>query len=90
LNAEQIALQDITKIFPPQISPAFTERLSNALGVPFSSFVTVSGDSADLYSSSVPVTLAQALDTHAVAPGDTGLFITVGSGVQVGMALYYF
>ncbi len=44
----------------------------------------------DLFTSSLPYSLEHIREQHLVKPGDIGLIITVGSGIQVGCATYYF
>ena len=90
LQADGINLSDIDKVFPPQISSGFITRLSQSLEIPGERFVDVVGEGADLFSSSLPYALEHAFENALVKPGDIGLMIAVGSGIQVGCAIYYF
>jgi 3-oxoacyl-[acyl-carrier-protein] synthase III len=89
IDRDGIELDRIARIFPPQISGSFISQLSAALGVPRDRLVDVSGD-RDLYTSSLPFALRHAVETGLVGPGDTGLFIGAGAGIQVGCATYRF
>jgi hypothetical protein len=50
----------------------------------------IADDGADWFTSSTVCGLKFAHEHGMVAPGDVGLLINVGSGIQVGCALYYF
>ena len=90
LHKEGLDLSSIDKIFPPQISSNFIKRLSEKLHLPLERFVDVAGEGPDLFSSSLACAFEHAVENRLVKPGDTGLMIAVGSGIQVGCALYYF
>ncbi|MEO8416227.1 MAG: 3-oxoacyl-[acyl-carrier-protein] synthase III C-terminal domain-containing protein, partial [Ginsengibacter sp.] len=90
LQKEGLELNQIDMVFPPQISSGFISRLSGQLGHPRERFVDVVGEGPDLFSSSLPYGLEYAYKKELVKPGDTGLIIAVGSGIQVGCAIYKF
>ncbi|RDV15368.1 3-oxoacyl-ACP synthase [Pontibacter diazotrophicus] len=90
LQLEGLKASQIDKVFPPQISSAFIARLGTQLALPSEKFVDVVGAGSDLFSSSIPYGMAYALENGLVKPGDTGLLIAVGSGIQVGCAVYRF
>jgi len=90
LQLEQLDLNRIDTVFPPQVSSGFITRLSETLHLPREKFVDVVGEGHDLFSSSLPYALEHALTNGLVKPGDTGLMISVGSGIQVGCAIYHF
>jgi 3-oxoacyl-[acyl-carrier-protein] synthase III len=90
LQMEGLDLNRIDKIFPPQISSGFIKRLSETFNLPRERFVDVAGEGPDLFSSSLPYALEHAYENGLVKPGDTGLMIAVGSGIQVGCAIYHF
>jgi 3-oxoacyl-[acyl-carrier-protein] synthase III len=90
LLMEGLKLTEITKIFPPQISSAFIAKLSEAMNLAKDKFVDVVGDGQDLFTSSLPCALQFAHERNLVKVGDIGLIISVGSGIQVGCAVYYF
>lgn len=90
LQKEELDLNNISIIFPPQISSGFITRLSESLQLPRERFIDVVGDGPDLFSSSLSYALAHAYEKGLVKPGDTGLMIAVGSGIQAGCAIYHF
>jgi 3-oxoacyl-[acyl-carrier-protein] synthase III len=90
MQIEQLELSGIGRIFPPQISSGFIAQLSEALGIPVDRFVDAVGDGPDLFSSSLPYALEFAKANGLVNGGDLGLVISVGSGIQVGCAIYHF
>ncbi|MEP7279704.1 MAG: 3-oxoacyl-[acyl-carrier-protein] synthase III C-terminal domain-containing protein [Bacteroidota bacterium] len=90
LQMEDIDLNQIGIIFPPQISSNFIERLSLAMNLPHEKFVDAVGEGPDLFSSSLPYGLEYAYEKGLVKSGDIGLMIAVGSGIQVGCAIYHF
>ncbi|MDB5279086.1 MAG: amino acid adenylation protein [Ferruginibacter sp.] len=90
LQMEGLDLSGIDKVFPPQISSGFIVRLSDLLHLPPDMFIDAVGEGPDLFTSSLPYALDFAYKKELVKPGDTGLMITVGSGIQVGCAIYHF
>jgi 3-oxoacyl-[acyl-carrier-protein] synthase III len=90
LRVEELQLSEITRIFPPQISSTFISDLSVALDVPHEMFVEAVTDGRDLFTASLPFALRLAGEQRLVSEGDVGLFVGVGSGIQVACALYYF
>ncbi len=90
LRRERIEPARISRVFPPQISSTFIAALSRAMDLPRDRFVDAVGDGRDLFTSSLPYALRHARDHGLVRPGDLGLIVTAGSGIQVGCALYHF
>jgi 3-oxoacyl-[acyl-carrier-protein] synthase III len=90
LEMEKIDLSRINIIFPPQVSSSFIKRLSERLDLPLERFIDAVGKGPDLFSSSVPYAFEYAYKKQLVRTGDTGLIIAVGSGIQVGCAVYHF
>lgn len=90
LQKEGLDLNSIDKIFPPQISSDFITRLSEKLNIEREKFIDVVGDGPDLFSSSLSYAFEHAIKNKLLKPGDIGLMIAVGSGIQVGCAIYYF
>jgi 3-oxoacyl-[acyl-carrier-protein] synthase III len=89
LSIEQLDLSQIKVILPPQVSAGFIDRLSDTLKLSRDRFVDVHA-SHDLFTSSLPYTLQHIREHVMVKPGDIGLIIAVGAGIQVGCATYYF
>jgi len=79
----------ITKIIPQQISESFILRLSKAMGLSKDLFVDATRDN-DLFTSSIAYGMQQFKDEGHGKAGDIALIIGVGSGVQVGCALYHY
>jgi 3-oxoacyl-[acyl-carrier-protein] synthase III len=90
LNMESLDLNKVNIIFPPQISSGFITRLSEELEVPLEKFIDVAGEGPDLFTSSLPYAFEYAFEKNLVKSGDIGLIIAVGSGIQVGCAIYHF
>jgi 3-oxoacyl-[acyl-carrier-protein] synthase III len=90
LRIEGVEISRIARIFPPQISSEFISELSRGMNLPRDAFVDAVQGGRDLFTSSLPFALRQARDHGLVRPGDVGLIVTAGSGIQVGCALYYF
>jgi amino acid adenylation domain-containing protein len=89
LSLEHLDLAQIKVVLPPQISTEFIGRLSDALSIDRSKLVDVQAQ-RDLFTSSLAYTLQHVRQHKLVQPGDIGLIISVGSGIQVGCATYYF
>ena len=90
LQMEGLDLSSIDMVYPPQISSRFIMRLSETLHLPLEKFVDVAGEGPDYFSSSLAYGLEHAYVKGLVKPGDTGLIIAAGSGIQVGCAIYHF
>ena len=90
LNHEKLNLSQIKAIFPPQISSGFILELGKKMNVLQEKFVDITQDGKDLFTSSLSYPFQFARDHKMVRTGDIGLIINVGSGIQVGCALYYF
>lgn len=85
-----IDMGKVQKIFLPQISASFIQKLANALHLPPEKVVDATKGRKDLYTASIPFAMQEALQSGAVRKGDTGLIISAGSGILVGCAHYYF
>lgn len=90
VQEEGLEANQINIVFPPQISSGFISELSAQMGLPLEKFVVVAGKGPDLFSSSLPYGVEFAFEKGLVKPGDIGLMIAVGSGIQVGCAIYNF
>ena len=90
LKCERLRMEDIKVILPPQISRSFVLGLADALHVETGRFVDLAVDSGSLSSSSLAHSFHKVRRDGGVAAGDVGLMISVGSGLQVGAATYYF
>lgn len=90
LQHEGLQLNQIDMVFPPQISSVFIEQLSEHLDHPLERFVDVVGDGPDIFSSSLPYGVEYAYNKGLIKTDSIGLMIAVGSGIQVGCAIYKF
>jgi len=89
LKLEELDRSDVAAVFGPCLSPADRAELATRIGIPDSRFVDLTAGT-DLFTSSLPHGLAQAWGRRLVKPGDIGLMVSVGSGLQVGCATYRF
>lgn len=90
LESEGLSLSQIRAIFPPQISTSFISDLGRSLNVAPEMIVDVTRGGKDYFTSSIPYTLLHARRRGFVEGGDIGLIISVGAGIQIGCAIYYF
>jgi 3-oxoacyl-[acyl-carrier-protein] synthase III len=90
LEMEGIGIDQVDWIFPPQISSDFLALVSEKLNVPPGKIINVVVDGYDLFTSSLPYALDHVFNNGLVQRGEIGLLITVGSGLQVGCAIYHF
>ena len=90
LAMEKLDMNQVNVIFPPQVSSGFISKLSEAMLLPKGKLIDVVGTGPDLFSSSVPYAFEHAFQKGLAKTGDIGLIITVGSGIQVGCAIYHF
>lgn len=90
LQKEGLDPDRINWVFPPQVSSGFIVQLSEALHIPGERFIDVVGEGPDMFSSSLSYAWEYAEERGITQPGDIGLIIAVGSGIQVGCAVYHF
>jgi 3-oxoacyl-[acyl-carrier-protein] synthase III len=90
LKCEQLRMEDIKVILPPQISRELVPQLAEVLHAEIGRFVDLAMDGRILSSSALAHSLLNVQRGGGVAAGDVGLMISVGSGLQVGAATYYF
>ena len=90
LAAEGLELPQVDVILAPQISSEFLARLAEKVGANPEQVVDVTAGDGAYFSSSLAYGLRHAADEGRTSPGDVGLVIDVGTGIQVGCALYSF
>ena len=90
LQLGELDLSQVARVFPPQISSGFIAKLGKALHLPDEKLINTVQEGPDLFSSSLPSAIAYARENGLVKSGDVGLIIAVGSGIQVGCAIYHF
>jgi 3-oxoacyl-[acyl-carrier-protein] synthase III len=89
LRREHLELSQIKVILPPQISSDFITELSKDLEVSRDKLVDVQAQH-DLHTSSLAYAFEHVRKHQLAQAGDIGLIISIGSGIQVGCATYYF
>jgi amino acid adenylation domain-containing protein len=90
LEIEGLDISQVKTILPPQISSDFIGKLSKKMNVLREKYVDIVDDGKDYFTSSFAYAFQYARRQDIVKPGDIGLIINVGSGIQVGCAIYYF
>jgi len=90
LNLEGLSIESVARVFPPHRSQSFVVELSKSLGLPLDRFVVLPVENRDYFTSSLAATLEVAHANDLVKPGDIGLLIAAGAGVQIGCATYHF
>jgi 3-oxoacyl-[acyl-carrier-protein] synthase III len=90
LALEGLTMSQIKVIMPPQISATFLSKLRLKLGVGPVRFVDLAPGGSDYFTSSLVYAWQHLQLQNWVEPGDIGLIISVGAGLQVGCATYYF
>ncbi|BCI86023.1 hypothetical protein NIIDMKKI_12290 [Mycobacterium kansasii] len=89
LKLEELDCSQIAAVFPPHLSLAGRAELAARLDIPVSRFVDLPTGS-DAFSSCLPYGLECASRNQLVGPGDIGLIVSVGSGIEVGCTTYRF
>ncbi len=89
LAREGVNPPELQAVFPPMISEEFVARLAERMQLGDEQIVSVA-NGKDYFTSSSVYGLQEALATDRVKAGDRGLLINVGTGIQVGCALYEF
>jgi 3-oxoacyl-[acyl-carrier-protein] synthase III len=90
LTEQKLALSEIRWILPPEISADFTKAFVARMQADAAQIPAMENPTADLRTSSTPAQLQALIESASLQAGDLGLFINVGSGIQVGCALYQF
>ncbi len=90
LDFEGLTLAEIPVILPPLVSPAFVARLADVLEIPRQRMVCPTSDWKNLYTSSLAYAWQMLSQESHPRPGEIGLIVGVGSGIQVGCATYRF
>jgi len=90
LSQEGLDLSDIAVVLPPLISPAFVSRMADVLDMPRDRMIHPQAGWKDMYTSSLASAWKLQCEAHRGRPGQIGLIVGVGSGIQVGCATYHF
>ncbi|OBF36771.1 non-ribosomal peptide synthetase [Mycobacterium sp. ACS1612] len=89
LELENLDRSDIKVVVPPFLPVDDRTELAHRIGIDSARFVEFDGED-DPFTSSVPQGIERAVRQGLAAPGDIGLIVTVGSGLQVGCTTYRF
>lgn len=90
LAEQEVTRAQIALLLPPQFSPAFVDDIAQRLAFPPGRYVNAAVAGTDLFTSSLPVCMQTVREQQLASPGDLGLVVAIGNGVQVGCALYRF
>lgn len=88
LAREGLTRGQIDLVVPAQISPGFLSRLPAAIGVPAANVVDYTSNLPDTGSTSVFLAWQRLSVERPPAPGSRILFLTFGSGLTIGAAIY--
>lgn len=91
LKRERLDISQIDLLLPPQFSTEFNLKLAGLLGIAQEKVVDLKATpDDDLFGSALPYSMQHAQENGLCKPGNIGLIVNVGSGLQVGCATYYF
>ncbi len=90
LAREGIDPSRVALFIPPQISTSFINRLKEKMDIADARFIDATGGGPDLFSASIPYAFKEITEKQLATEGDLGIVISVGSGIQVGCAVYHF
>lgn len=89
LDGEGLSMDDIKVIVPPQISREFVSAFTSRLNLWESKVVNLNDDQ-NYYTCSTVFSVKHAVDSGMVQPGDIGIILETGAGLQIAAALYQF
>lgn len=90
LKNAKLKKDDINIVLAPQLGETFQRDLSERLGIPGQKIVDTGHRGGEFLSCDLPYTLDYVLQNNMVKSKNIGLFISVGSGIEVACAVYYF
>jgi len=90
LTKEGCNIDDFHIVLPPQVSPGFVAEVADVLGGNSKNFIDVTRKDGDLFNASLPMSMGHVFKNGLASPGQRSLIISVGSGIQVGCAIYNF
>jgi len=90
LEREGLSPNDLAAVLPPQISSNFVAALRQRLPISPNIVVDAALGDQDMFTSSLAYSLQELHKTHAPDPGDIGIILAVGAGIQTGAVPYYF
>ena len=90
LDTENLSADDISFVFPSQISEYFLNKLPEKIHFSAEKIINLNHKYTDTLTTSVFLSLKHLLDNKLILPGQKVILLTVGSGITVGAAIYYF
>ena len=90
LDIENLSADDISFVIPSQISEYFLNKLPENIYFSTEKIINLFHKYTDTLTTSVFLSLKHLLDNKLIKPGQKIILLTVGSGITVGAAIYYF
>ncbi|MFC2161944.1 3-oxoacyl-ACP synthase III family protein [Acidobacteriota bacterium] len=90
LDKENLKADDISFVFPSQISEYFLSELPKQISFSAEKIINLSLKYGDTLTTSVFLSLKYLLDKKVIQPGQKVILLTVGAGITVGAAIYSF
>ncbi len=90
LDTENLSADDISFVIPSQISEYFLNKLPEKVSFSAEKIINLIHKYTDTLTTSVFLSLKHLLDNKVIKPGQKVILLTVGSGITVGAAIYYF
>ncbi len=90
LREQHLELGGLKYLLPPQVSSEFAASLAKRLQAPTGLIVDVATEGLDYATSSTAAGMQAVMNREDTSPGDLGLVVNAGSGIQVACALYQF
>lgn len=90
LEKEGLDRQEIDRVIPAQLSPAFLDRLPSAVGVSGEKIADFRSRLPDTHSTSVALALHRSIRQNPPKQGEKVLLLAFGSGVTAAGTIYHF
>ncbi|MCJ7617968.1 MAG: hypothetical protein MUO43_15670, partial [Desulfobacterales bacterium] len=90
LDTENLSADDISFVIPSQISEYFLDKLPEKISFSAEKIINLAHKYGDTLTTSVFLSLKHLLDKKLIQPGQKIILLTVGAGITVGAAVYYF
>jgi 3-oxoacyl-[acyl-carrier-protein] synthase-3 len=88
LDEHGLRVRDIDLLIPSQSPPGFPDGLKKRIGIRGSRMMDVTGEYGNVYTAGPAAALEAAVKRGRFEPAENILFLTVGAGITVSMALY--
>ena len=90
LDTENLSADDISFVISSQISEYFLNKLPEKISFSAEKIINLTHKYGDTLTTSVFLSLKHLLDKKEIKPGQQIILLTVGAGITVGAAVYYF